>query len=79
VWIGGGYGSTGVTVTNNGVISADGTSTLAGSVSIGGGYGNVGVTVTHTGITMHGNHASGGYLSPEITMTMYNFSTCTIS
>ena len=60
--IGGGYGSTGVTITSagniqaNGLLAVDGTSTLAGEVQIGGGYGSTGVTITTTGnISMDGN------------------------
>jgi len=60
--IGGGYGSTGATITSagniqaNGLLAVDGTSTLAGEVQIGGGYGSTGVTITTTGhISMDGN------------------------
>ena len=49
VSIGGGYGNSGVTITDTGRISADGTSTLAGTVSIGGGFGSSGMTFTDTG------------------------------
>tara|TARA_R100001443_G_scaffold25193_1_gene37920 strand:+ start:30519 stop:31334 length:816 start_codon:yes stop_codon:yes gene_type:complete len=60
--IGGGYGSTGTTITSagniqtNGLLAVDGTSTLAGEVQIGGGHGSTGVTITTTGnISMDGN------------------------
>jgi hypothetical protein len=48
---GGGYGNTGVTITDagalciNNALGFDGTSTLSGSVSVGGVYGNTGVTI----------------------------------
>jgi len=67
VWIGGGYGSTGVTITDAGVISADGTTTLEGTVSIGGGFGGTGVTITDAGVlsvdgtsTLAGSVSIGG-------------------
>lgn len=58
--IGGGYGSTGVTISNAGAISAnnnlivDGTATVTGnsiltSIDIGGGYGSTGVTISSAG------------------------------
>lgn len=53
--VGGGYGSTGLTVTSAGAISAngalivDGASTLTGEVQIGGGYGSTGVTLSTAG------------------------------
>lgn len=53
--IGGGYGSTGVTISAagniqaNGTLTVDGASTLTGEVQIGGGYGSTGVTVTTAG------------------------------
>lgn len=58
--VGGGYGSTGVTISNAGAISADGAVTLAStlavtgnstltSVDIGGGYGSTGATISSAG------------------------------
>ena len=55
VTVGGGYGDTGVTVSDtgnvqaNGTLTIDGTSTLTGEVQVGGGYGSSGVTVSDAG------------------------------
>lgn len=54
-YFGGGYGNTGVTITDAGALSMNnnlivgGTSTLAGTTTIGGGYGSTGVTITNAG------------------------------
>jgi hypothetical protein len=53
---GGGYGSTGVTISSagniqaNGTLTVDGASTLTGAVGIGGGYGSTGVSISAAGV-----------------------------
>ena len=43
--IGGGYGSTGVTLSADGDLSMDGNAVVDGSITLGGGYGSTGVTI----------------------------------
>ena len=52
--VGGGYGSTGVSISNTGNIQANGTLTIDGagaidSLQVGGGYGSTGVSISNTG------------------------------
>ena len=47
--IGGGYGSTGITMSASGALSMDGNLTVEGSGSFGGGYGSSGVGITAEG------------------------------
>jgi len=70
LYVGGGYGSTGVTISSAGAISAnstltvDSTSTLSGQVTIGGGYGSTGTTITAAG-----NISTNGTLQVDSTAT----------
>ena len=54
--VGGGYGSTGITLSAagvlqmNGALTVDGASTLVGTVTIGGGYGSTGITLSDAGV-----------------------------
>lgn len=72
-YLAGGYGTTGVTISSGGNVSAngnliiDGTSTLTGEVQIGGGYGSTGITLTDTGnISADGSFTVGGFYADEI-------------
>jgi hypothetical protein len=70
LYVGGGYGSTGVTISSAGAISAnstltvDSSSTLTGQVTIGGGYGSTGTTITGAG-----NISTNGTLQVDSTAT----------
>ena len=72
-YLAGGYGTTGVTISSGGNVSAngnliiDGTSTLTGEVQIGGGYGSTGITLTDTGnISADGSLTVGSFYADEI-------------
>ena len=72
-YLAGGYGTTGVTISSGGNISAngnliiDGTSTLTSEVQIGGGYGSTGITLTDTGnISADGSLTVGSFYADEI-------------
>ena len=72
-YLAGGYGTTGVTISSGGNVSAngnliiDGTSTLTGEVQIGGGYGSTGITLTDTGnISADGSFTVGSFYADEI-------------
>merc|ERR1719223_235970 len=85
VFIGGGYkqhdatggtSSKGTTITDAGIISASGTATIAGSVSIGGGFGQSGTTITDAGristdgiVEIGGGYAGVGNGDTGITIT----------
>ena len=60
--IGGGYGSTGVTLSADGDLSMDGNAVVDGSITLGGGYGSTGVTISAAGaISADGpNYSPGG-------------------
>lgn len=64
--IGGGYGSTGATISSAGVIQANGAITTDGaltadSVAVGGGYGSTGCTISNAGaVSADGNLTIGG-------------------
>jgi len=67
VQVGGGYGSTGVTISTagniqaNGTLTIDGASTLTGEVQVGGGYGSTGATLSTAGnLQMNGNLTADG-------------------
>jgi len=72
-YLAGGYGTTGVTISSGGNVSAngnliiDGTSTLTGEVQIGGGYGSTGITLTDTGnISADGSLTVSSFYADEI-------------
>lgn len=72
-YLAGGYGTTGVTISSGGNISAngnliiDGTSTLTSEVQIGGGYGSTGITLTDTGnISADGSLTVGSFYADEL-------------
>ena len=67
----GGYGSTGVTISDAGNIEANGTlllggnATFEGQITVGGGYGSTGLTITDAG-----NISSNGTLTVDGTSTL---------
>ncbi len=75
--VGGGYGSTGVTISSAGAIQANGGATVDGALSVGGGYGSTGATISaagalqlNSGLTVDDAATfGGGYGSTGVTIS----------
>jgi hypothetical protein len=62
--ISGGYGSSGVTISNAGALSMNGALVVDGQATFGGGYGSTGVTIATTGnISTNGSVVADGTIS----------------
>ena len=72
VQVGNGYGSTGLTISNIGDLSANGIGVFDGNVYVGGGFGDTGVTLTSTGnISADGEiYAGGGFTFPAFVLSL---------